>query len=160
MNNGYTSIVIDGETLGLKFGMPANRIFMEYVALNADRIANGSYNETDIGNLIYAGYINNCMIKDEEPRYKLGFFIGFVDDNLYDDEQKGEFERIARVYEESKQTKKMIEAITNVADDLKKKLTGMPSNQNAMNGDLPLENTSDLHLESSALSGTVEIRQT
>lgn len=127
--NGKTSITINGEAIGLKFGMEANRMFLDHIGANYFRIELKHYNEKDVAALLYAGYVNHCMVLDFEPEHKLGFFIEFVDDNM--EECAAEFERVARVYEESKSTRRVIKGLNQAEDEIKKKmknLTGTSSN--------------------------------
>lgn len=126
---GLTSIEIDGESIGLKFGLEANRMFLEHIGSDFGRIDKKHYNETDVAALLHAGYVNYCTTHDETPLHKIGYFIGWVEDNL--EEKATEFERVAHVYEESKHTKRMIRNMNDATEELKKKmktLTGSSSN--------------------------------
>lgn len=116
---GLTSIEVNGKTIGLKFGMQAARIMVGHMALDYDRLEKKYYNERDIANLLYAGYINHCTIREEEPKMKLGDWIEFVEDNL--EEMGSEFERVAKVFEESKSTKRTLESMKVPGEDVKKK---------------------------------------
>ena len=128
MNNGYISININDAQVGLKFGMSANRMFFEHLGKRyGESGINFSLNEIDISELIFAGYKNNCLIKDLNPILTRGQIIEWVDemtvnngDILLD---------ITKVWEQSKFSEKYIEAIKEVLDpEAKKKLTGTISN--------------------------------
>lgn len=115
---GLTSIQVNGKAVGLKFGMQAARIIVGHLVLDFERLEKKYYNERDIANLLYAGYLNHCTISDVEPTMTLGKWIDFVEDNL--DEMKPEFERIARVFEESKSSRRTLDAL-KVEEEVKKK---------------------------------------
>jgi len=77
----YTTIDIEGNTIGLKFGMASFRYLQ-------GRLKSGiSYNGnelTEIGfaQILYSGYYNNCIVKDIVPEYKFEYFVDFVEKNL------------------------------------------------------------------------------
>lgn len=123
---GLTSIQIEGEKIGLKFGLEANRMFLEHIGAAFARIDKKHYNEQDVAALLYAGYINHCTVNDVLPEHKKGWFINWVEDNV--EEQAQEFERVAREYEGSKHTKRMIKTMNEAAEELKKKMMNLTGN--------------------------------
>jgi len=125
MNNGYCSVTINGKDVGLKFGMPANRMFFEKMALKPEILSGDTVNEVGICHLIYAGYVNNCLVKDIEPELTFGFFMEWVEEALVDEGVKGKLQEVSNCYSESKFTQKCIEEINNKTEDLKKKITEM-----------------------------------
>jgi len=79
----YTTITINGTTIGLKFGMASFRYlqtrFVEGVAFNNDGL-----NEIGISHIIYSGYYNNCLIKDVEATLSFGEIVDWIESNLKD----------------------------------------------------------------------------
>jgi hypothetical protein len=134
MSNGYCQIVVNGETIGLRFGMLANRMMAERFLTDSTIMNNGQLNEVGIAYLIYAGYCNWCAVKDEQPKYKVGYFIEYVEECEVDETKLQEFQNIGDVYSKSKFTGKYLEEINKVTEEIKKKITeksqesGMKSN--------------------------------
>ena len=120
-NSGYTSIVVDGEKINLRFGIPAVRMFLEKIATNEVLISNDTINEVCIATLIYCGYINNCMITDETPDKKMGYFLEFVENSWIDEAVKKQLVNVSNCYAASKYTKKVQETTQKAIDDIKKK---------------------------------------
>ncbi len=127
--NGLTSITIQGREIGLKFGMQAARLFLQHMSNDFDRLEHHFYNEKDIANLLYAGYVNYCSINDEVPSMTLGRFIDMVEDNL--EECSSDFERVARVWEESKHTRRLMEGISKAAEEATSKKKKMKRTGNS-----------------------------
>lgn len=77
----YTTVTINGEKLGLKFGMASFRYLQE--KLNNNLIMqNDELNELGISYLIYSGYYNNCLVKEVEPTYNLEYFVDWVENGM------------------------------------------------------------------------------
>ena len=86
----YTSIEINGEKVGLKFGMASFR----YLA-NTKFVENDdALNEIGIAKILYSGYYNNCIIKDAEPKFTLEDFVDLIEANLKNEEFINEIKRI------------------------------------------------------------------
>lgn len=120
-NSGYTSIIVDGEKIDLRFGIPAVRMYLEKIATDEVSISNESINEIGVATLIHCGYVNNCMVKDIVPEKTFGFFLEFVEQAWIDDEVKKQLEHVSKVYAESKYTKKVIENANKNVEEIKKK---------------------------------------
>ncbi len=129
---GLTSIIIDNELIGLKFGLQANQLYLNHLIKKSDggkRVVVEDLTVYDIGQLIYAGYLNHCTIQDKEPIHDIEFFLSWVEDNF--EESRGDILRITEVYRDSKHTKKAVERLNEKAEEIKKKtaqLTGSTSN--------------------------------
>ena len=74
----YTTITINDQKVGLKFGMASFRYlsekFVEGISFN-----NGELTEIGIAHLIYSGYLNNCLVKDVIPQHKFEYFSDYVE---------------------------------------------------------------------------------
>jgi hypothetical protein len=89
----YTTITINGETIGLKFGMASFR-YLENKFVEGKSFTGEQINEIGIANIIYSGYYNNCLIKDEQPKYSFEYFIDWIETNLNNIESINEITRI------------------------------------------------------------------
>jgi hypothetical protein len=78
----YCSIVINETKIGLKFGMASFRYLSEGKLVEGKSINKGEINEIGIAHIIYSGYFNNCLIKDQEPEYDFGWFVDAIELNL------------------------------------------------------------------------------
>lgn len=78
----YCSIVIDDIKIGLKFGMASFRYLSEGKLVEGKSINKGEINEIGIAHIIYSGYFNNCLIKDQEPEYSFEWFVDNIEMNL------------------------------------------------------------------------------
>ena len=107
----YTHITINDQKVGLKFGMASFRYlsekFVEGISFN-----NGELTEIGISHLIYAGYYNNCLVKDVLPEMKFVDVVDFVEANIKSDSFLEEMKEILRVWGESDIIKKAAEQVT------------------------------------------------
>lgn len=81
----YTTVTINGEKLGLKFGMASFRYLQEKLN-NKVIMQNDELNELGIAYLIYSGYYNNCLVKEVEPTYNLEYFVDWVENGMNDED--------------------------------------------------------------------------
>lgn len=77
----YTTITINGEKIGLKFGMASFRYLSEKFS-NNKAIENNELNEIAIAQIIYSGYYNNCLVKEVEPTLTFENFVDFIEANI------------------------------------------------------------------------------
>ena len=93
----YTTIEIDGQKLGLKFGMASFRYlqskFIDGVSFNGNDL-----NEIGIAHILYSGYYNNCIIKDIIPSYTFEHFVDFIENNLKNDDKVIEIKNIIELW--------------------------------------------------------------
>lgn len=119
--SNYTTYKLGDKTLGIKFGLPALRrmaeSFDKYPVVDAD----GSYNPLGVAHIIYSGYLNNLLIKEQEPdsevlgllvdQLEMGWAVRFTEPAAWD-----EAARVVTFMAESMLVKSLTE-------DNKKKLT-------------------------------------
>jgi hypothetical protein len=107
MNNGYTTIEINGEAIGLKFGMPA----IEYLAEKGKKVKLYKLNDkgvpefyTHLGmaHTLYAGYVNNCQRKDADVVLEFETFYDFVDESTGNKERLDAIRNAMQVFEDSR----------------------------------------------------------
>lgn len=123
--NGYYSFKMNGSTIGLKFGLLANRLMWEEMTKNPGMIGADFTNEEGIVHLMLAGYKNNCMVKKIQPILEYGDFLEWVEEAYVDEEKKKILDEIGAVYSESQITKKFVGEKQQFVEDVKKKLAEM-----------------------------------
>ena len=116
----YTTITINDQKVGLKFGMASFRYISEKLK---DGIAfeNGELNEIGITHLIYSGYYNNCLVKGVLPEMTFENLLDYIEANIMKDSFLQELKEIIRVWGEND----MIKQSANIAVDetAKKKIS-------------------------------------
>lgn len=79
----YTTITINDQKIGLKFGMASFRYLSDKFA-NNKAIENNELNEIAIAHILYSGYYNNCLVKEVEPSLTFEDFVDFIEANIMD----------------------------------------------------------------------------
>lgn len=120
--NGFYSIKIDGEMVGLTFGMPANRWLYEKFHECPDLISGTDINDVGVAWLIYYGYKNNCLITDKTPIISFGKVMEEVMELELTDEGKAILQEVGKVFSESRFTIKYSEDINKKYEEVKKKM--------------------------------------
>ena len=114
----YTTITINDQKVGLKFGMASFRYlsekFVEGISFN-----NGELTEIGIAHLIYSGYYNNCLVKDVVPEHKFEYFSDYVEANLKNDGFIKEMHEVLKVWGENE----FIKQATTTEEEPKKKIS-------------------------------------
>jgi len=154
-NSGVTYIMIEGEKIKLRFGLPACQAFYEMI-LSEDSekyINKTALTPLGIAKLLHAGYVNNCLAEDAEIILQPGKFLVFVEDMILEAPQ--ELENAVKVFEESKYTRKATEqageVLKRAEEEAKKKLIGHTSNLlHSLNSDSANNSTTPALTESSS----------
>lgn len=119
MSNGYTTIDIKGQTVGLTFGLPAIKRIMEktveYSLAVEHKNENGevvssTYTEAGMTHILFAGYLNNCYADDQKPVLKFRDFTELLEDAVINPENGEQIRDAIKVFEESKAVKKFLHA--------------------------------------------------
>jgi hypothetical protein len=96
----YTTITIEGNKIGLKFGMASFRYlqgkFVDGISYEQDQL-----NEIGIAHIIYSGYYNNCIIKEQEPKLSFSDIVDFIEINLNNVEVLEEIKNVIQVWSEN-----------------------------------------------------------
>lgn len=120
-DSGYASITVEGETINLRFGIPAIRMFLERATsdtlINTDNIMD----EVGISTLLYCGYVNNCMVDDLPVTKTKGFFLKIVEDLYIYDDLKKQIENAVKAYSKSRYTQKILDSTNKEIEEIKKK---------------------------------------
>jgi hypothetical protein len=122
--SGKCSILINGETIDLRFGMHAARTYFEKAINEGSAFYSGNIlNEMGIASLIYAGYENHCLVNDKKIVKTLGYFLEFVEDSLVDEDSKNKLKEVVDCFSESKSVETIANNIdTDNAKDKKKQI--------------------------------------
>ena len=117
--NGYAELTILGRKRGLKFGTLA----FERLGAALDIIEqSGEYYTTKFtADLVYAGLVNNCYRKNEQPDFTYQDVFDFVDDNANDPEVVKELAAVIKAFEQSKPLQDALEAVNKASEESKKK---------------------------------------
>lgn len=97
----YTTITINGEKIGLKFGMASFRYLSEGRLTEGKSFQNNELTEIGIAHIIYSGYYNNCIVKDVDAKLKFEDFVDFIELNLKNDEFINELKEVIEVWTQS-----------------------------------------------------------
>jgi len=116
----YTTITINDQKVGLKFGMASFRYlsdkFKDGISFN-----NGELNEIGVAHLVYSGYYNNCLVKGVLPEMTFENLVDYVETNILKNEFLEELKEIIKVWGESDMIKSNVAASEEVDDKAKKK---------------------------------------
>lgn len=96
----YTSITIDGQKIGLKFGMASFRYLTDKL-VEGISFDNNELNEIGIAHILYGGFMNNCLVKGELPDLSLEYFVDTIEKNLINDEFLNQIKEVIKVWTES-----------------------------------------------------------
>jgi len=115
----YTTITINNEQVGLKFGMASFRYltdkFVDGISFDGNTI-----NEIGISHIIYSGYYNNCLVKNEKPKYSFENIVDWIEKNLKDQKVLSELQEVIKIWSESD----IIKETSDPDPSKKKKLRG------------------------------------
>lgn len=106
----FCSININGKQVGLKFGLFAVRLIVDRV--DTSRVGE-SYAEGDYAHILYAGYRNNCMVKEIQEELSFENFVDYIDESTVN-KNVAEIVLAMRVFNDSK-------VVTTIAANNKKK---------------------------------------
>ena len=96
----YTTITINEETIGLKFGMASFRYLQDKFQSNKD-LDTSILNEITISHIIYSGYYNNCVVKEVDPKYKFADIVDWVEVTLLANKEDNEIAKAIKCWSES-----------------------------------------------------------
>jgi hypothetical protein len=96
----YTTITINNETIGLKFGMASFRYLQD--KFSKDKTFDISIlSEITISHIIYSGYFNNCLVKEVDPKYSFADIVEWVEQTLLKNQEDNEIAKVIKVWSES-----------------------------------------------------------
>lgn len=121
--NGYIAIEINGEKVGLKFGMLMNKWYTEKMEEDINLLhQDGMPTTIGIAYLLYYGYLNNCKAKEVKESYSFEYFLDFVELALLNEEQTNVLIEVSKTFNESRYTKEWLKRIEDATEEVKKKM--------------------------------------
>jgi len=116
----YTTITINDQKVGLKFGMASFRYLSDKFK-DGISFENGELNEIGVSHLVYSGYYNNCLVKGVLPEMTFENLVDYVETNIMKPEFLEELKNIIKVWGESDMIKSNVAATQEVEETTKKK---------------------------------------
>lgn len=101
----YTTITINDQKVGLKFGMASFRYVADKLK-DGITFENGEINEIGIAHLIYSGYYNNCLVKGVLPEITFETLLDYIEGNIMKQDFLEELKEIIKVWGECDMIKK------------------------------------------------------
>lgn len=96
----YIKIEIEGQTIGLKFGMASFR-YLQGKMVDGIAFDGNTLNEIGIAQILYSGYYNNCLIKEEIPSINFETFVDYIEKNLTNDLFLEDVKKVIMIWSES-----------------------------------------------------------
>ena len=96
----YTTITINDQRVGLKFGMASFRYLSDKFK-DGISFVNGELNEIGVAHLVYSGYYNNCLVKGILPEITFENFVDYIEINIMKREFLEELTSIIKIWGES-----------------------------------------------------------
>jgi hypothetical protein len=116
----YTTITINDQKVGLKFGMSSFRYLSDKFK-DGISFENGELNEIGVSHLVYSGYYNNCLVKGVLPEMTFEDLVDYVEVNIMKSEFLEELKNIIKVWGESDMIKSNVAPTEEVEETTKKK---------------------------------------
>jgi hypothetical protein len=116
----YTTITINDQKVGLKFGMASFRYLSDKFK-DGISFENGELNEIGIAHLLYSGYYNNCLVKGVLPEMTLENLVDYIEVNILKSEFLEELKKVISVWGESDMIKSSVASAQEIDDKAKKK---------------------------------------
>jgi len=116
----YTTITINDQKVGLKFGMASFRYLSDKFK-DGISFENGELNEIGVAHLVYSGYYNNCLVKGVLPEMTFENLVDYIEANIMKAEFLEELKNIIKVWGESDMIKSNVAQTEEVDDKAKKK---------------------------------------
>lgn len=116
----YCTITINGEKIGLKFGMASFRYLSQNKFVEGKSFQNNELTEIGIAYILYSGYLNNTIVKDIDPTFTFENFVDYIEANLTNNEFLEEVKKAVEVWSSSE----FIKQTQNVEEPKKKNSRG------------------------------------
>jgi hypothetical protein len=116
----YTTITINDQKVGLKFGMASFRYLSDKFK-DGISFENGELNEIGVAHLVYSGYYNNCLVKGVLPELTFENLVDYVEVNIMKSEFLEELKKVISVWGESDMIKSSVSSTQEIDDKAKKK---------------------------------------
>ena len=103
----YTTITINDQKVGLKFGMASFRYISEKLK-DGITFENGEINEIGIAHLVYSGYYNNCLVKGVLPEMTFEALLDYIEANIMKNDFLQELKEIIDIWGQSDMIKQNV----------------------------------------------------
>jgi hypothetical protein len=97
----YTTITINGEKIGLKFGMASFRYLSEGKFQEGTAFTDNQLTEIGIAHILYSGYYNNCIIKDVEQIHDFEFFVDHIEKSILNESDMNQIKNAIDIWGKS-----------------------------------------------------------
>lgn len=108
----YNTYTIKGETVAIHFGLPAVRMIHENAAKYPIQNEKGYYNNLGVAHIIYAGYLNACMIRQLVPTFEFTDFYIELEEGFFTQDQDNRWKEginAVAIYSDSFVVKSLLE---------------------------------------------------
>jgi hypothetical protein len=112
----YTTITINDQKVGLKFGMASFR-YLQDKLVEGKSYQGGDVNEIGLAYIVYSGYFNNCLVKDVEPSLKFEDFVDWIESNLLNEDVMTQIKSVMELWTNNQ----YVQNALSVVDQAKKK---------------------------------------
>jgi len=116
----YTTITINDQKVGLKFGMASFRYVADKLK-DGITFENGEINEIGIAHLVSSGYYNNCLVKGVLPEITFETLLDYIEANIMKQDFIDELKEIIKVWGDSDMIKNNVAASETTDESAKKK---------------------------------------
>ena len=116
----YTTITINDQKVGLKFGMASFRYLSDKFK-DGISFVNGELNEIGVAHLVYSGYYNNCLVKGILLEITFEEFVDYIEINIMKSEFLEELTNIIKICGESDMIRPSVSTVETTDGVTKKK---------------------------------------
>lgn len=119
----YTSIIINGQKVGIKFGMASFRYLSDKFSAGK-AYHNNELTEIGIAYIVYSGYYNNCIVKEEEPVLSFSDIVDWVESSLLNGKKSDAIIEVVNLWASNDFVRKKVEEPSeNKSEEPKKKIS-------------------------------------
>jgi len=104
----YTSIIINGQKVGIKFGMASFRYLSDKFS-EGKAYHNNELTEIGIAYIVYSGYYNNCIVKEEEAVMSFSDIVDWVEESLVNGSKSTDIVEIINLWASNDFVKKKLD---------------------------------------------------
>lgn len=129
--SNYSNYVIKDKTVGVHFGLPAVRRINEVTFSITDE--NGYYNNLGVAHIVYAGYLNWCMVKEMVPLLAFEDFYTEIEEGFFTQDQDDRWKQgidAVTLYSESFVVKSLLEQQKKRTLQTNQQTTQSPTTEN------------------------------
>lgn len=118
----YCTLTINGQKVGLKFGMASFRYLSDGKFVEGKSFVKDELTEIGVAHILYSGYFNNCLVKDVEPSLTFADFVDYIEGILISKGDLSEMNNAISVWSSNELIKQTQSTETKKKTSLGKKL--------------------------------------